>query len=388
MVSAAERRARMALACVSEPGEPGLSALVSERGGLEVWDAVRRRQDSPVWSRRVAGLDLPAVEAATEAAGARFVVPGDPEWPAGLADLAGAEELSDRGGVPIGLWVRGAESLARLTQRSVAVVGSRAATSYGQGVAADLAAELCASGVSVLSGGAFGIDAAAHRGALAGSGSSRASGADGSGGAAVGTLAVMASGVDVVYPRGNAGLLEEVARRGLIVSEHPPGEHPTRIRFLGRNRLIAALSQACVVVEATARSGARNTAAWAQRCGRVVAAVPGSVHSAQSVTPHRLIATAEASLITSAADLLGLLAPLQTTLPPPPAHHQRRVMDGWDPLAVAVREVLPARGTLTAGEVSLRSRRELPDCLAALAWLEQEGQVECRTDGGWALMRP
>ncbi|MVA77094.1 DNA-protecting protein DprA [Auraticoccus sp. F435] len=369
-----ERRARMALACVAEPGDPEMSALVHERGGEEVWEAVRRRGDGSVWARRVAALELDRMVELTERCGSRFVVPGDEEWPDELTTLATAEPLADRGGVPIGLWLRGPARLGAVASRAVALVGSRAATSYGQGVATDLAADLASERVAVISGGAYGVDAAAHRGALVtGPGS---------------TLAVLASGVDVVYPRGNAALLEEVARRGLLVSEHPPGEHPTRVRFLGRNRLIAALSQATVVVEATARSGARNTASWALRCGRVLAAVPGSVHSAQSVTPHRLIAAAEATLVTSAADVLALLAPLDAAQAPLPARGHPRLMDDWDPVAVAVREALPARGGLGVAEISLRSGQEPAECLAALAWLEQEEQVVCGPRGEWRLVRP
>lgn len=368
-----ERTARMALACVCEPGDPDVTALVQERGGVAVWEAVRARTDSPVWARRVAALRLDRVLAAMESVDARFVVPGDAEWPEGLQALACAEPVVDRGGVPIGLWVRGPVPLAEAVGRSVAVVGSRAATSYGQGVATDLAADLATQGVGVVSGGAYGIDAAAHRGALAASSAA--------------TVAVLASGVDVAYPRGNSALLQEVARRGLLVSEHPPGEHPTKVRFLGRNRLIAALSQVCVVVEATARSGARNTASWALRCGRVLAAVPGSVHSAQSVTPHRLIAGAEAALVTGAADVLGLLGPLEATRTEAP-HGQRRLMDDWDEIAVAVREALPARGSLSVGDLSLRSGREVPECLAALAWLEVEGHVQPTSQGEWRLVRP
>ncbi|RCK68230.1 DNA-protecting protein DprA [Desertihabitans brevis] len=306
------------------------------------------------------------------AVGARFVVPGDEEWPAQLEDLAGCEPLSDRGGVPLGLWVRGAGRLGQLAAGAVAVVGARAATTYGQGVAQDMAFDLTAQGTAVISGGAFGIDAAAHRGALAAGG---------------GTVAVLASGVDVAYPRANQTLFSQVEEHGLLVSEHPPGEHPTKVRFLGRNRLIAALSAATVVVEATARSGARNTASWATRCGRVLAAVPGSVHSAQSVTPHRLIADGEGVLVTGAADVLALLAPLDATRPGAPGHQQRRLLDDWDPGTVAVREALPARGGLTVSEISLRSGLDVPDCLAHLAWLEQEGHVTSSGTGEWHLQR-
>ena len=155
-------------------------------------------------------------------------------------------------------------------ERSVAIVGSRAATAYGSGIATDLAADLVEQGVTVLSGGAFGIDVAAHRGALAGGGP---------------TVCVLASGVDVAYPPGHASIFASLARDQLLVSELPPSAHPTRVRFLARNRLIAAMSRGTVVVEAALRSGARNTAGWALGCGRPLMAVPGPVYSRASTTP-------------------------------------------------------------------------------------------------------
>ena len=216
-------------------------------------------------------------------AGVRFVIPGDQEWPSGLDDLRHAAPIQRRSGEPFGLWLRGPGHLAQWMERSVAIVGSRAATAYGTGVATDLAADLVDRKVTVVSGGAFGIDTAAHRGALASGGP---------------TVCVVANGVDVAYPPANAALFDALARDQLLVSELPPGAHPTRVRFLARNRLIAAMSQGTIVVEAALRSGARNTASWATECGRPLMAVPGSVYSRASTAPHLMIRNAQAVLVT------------------------------------------------------------------------------------------
>ena len=178
-------------------------------------------------------------------------------------------------------------------QRSVAIVGSRAATAYGNGITTDLSVDLAERGVTVVSGGAFGIDAAAHRGALAAGGP---------------TVGVLACGVDVAYPAANEQLFEQLARDHLLVSELPPGAHPTRVRFLARNRLIAAMSSATVVVEAALRSGARNTAGWALECGRPLMAVPGSVYSRASSAPHLMIRSGQAVLVTNAAEVMELVS--------------------------------------------------------------------------------
>ena len=165
-------------------------------------------------------------------------------------------------------------SSALLIAVAPGVVGSRASTAYGEHVASDLSEGLCRRGVAVVSGAAFGIDGAAHRAALA---------ADGC------TVAVLAGGLDVPYPAGHSSLMYRIRAAGLLVSEYPPGIRPARHRFLARNRLVAALSGATVVVEAGLRSGAANTAAWARALGRVVCAVPGPVTSSASAGCHALI---------------------------------------------------------------------------------------------------
>ena len=288
-----ERDARMALSCAVDGGEPEAALLVERLGAQGAWARIGEGALGEPLARRAAATDVQVVQRLADRSGTRFVVPGDEEWVEGLDDLARAEPIQHRGGVPFGLWLRGPGHLGQLTARSVGVVGSRAATAYGSGVATDLGAELAELGTTVVSGMAFGIDAAAHRGALVVGGP---------------TLAVVANGVDVAYPPGNAALFDAVVRDNLLVSELPPGAHPTRIRFLARNRLIAALSLGTVVVEAALRSGARNTAGWALQCQRPLMAVPGPVHSRASTAPHLMIRNGQATLVTSAAEVMELVA--------------------------------------------------------------------------------
>ena len=194
------------------------------------------------------------------------------------------------GRAPLGLWVRGPLRLDALPA-PVAVVGSRSATTYGTDVAAELAAGLARAGSAVVSGAAFGIDQAAHRGALAGDGP---------------TVAVLACGVDRAYPAAHQRLLDHLAEHGAVVSELAPGCAPTRLRFLARNRIIAALSRGTVVVEAAVRSGALNTASWTARLNRPLMGVPGPVTSAPSEGVHQLIRSGAATLVTRADDVLEL----------------------------------------------------------------------------------
>jgi DNA processing protein len=236
-----------------------------------------------------------------ETADLRAITPDSPEWPTQLDDLP------DR---PERLWLRGPGDLADLTARAVAMVGSRAATSYGTHIAAELAYDLARHGVTIISGGAFGIDAAAHRAALS---------------ADTATVLVAAHGLDRTYPAGHAALFEQIARTGLIVSEHPPGTAPTRSRLVHRNRIIAALAQATVVVEAAARSGALSTAAQACALHHPVRAVPGPITSATSVGCHTLLRDRHAALATSAADILTHLTDVsRLTRPGGPAQTDRQ----------------------------------------------------------------
>ncbi len=361
-----EKRARMALSCAVDAGEPEAARLVARVGAQGAWAKIGEGALGEPLARRVAVTDLDRVERFAARVGARFVVPGDPEWVAGLDDLAHVEPIQRRGGAPFGLWLRGPGQLTELAGRSVAVVGSRAATAYGAGVATDLGAELAERGVTVVSGMAFGIDAAAHRGALAGGGP---------------TVAVLANGLDLAYPSGNTSLFEAVAKDHLVVSELPPGAHPTRIRFLARNRLIAALSNGTVVVEAALRSGARNTAGWALECGRPLMAVPGPVHSRASTAPHLMIRNGSATLVTCAADVLELVSGLGEH-PVLPGPTPQRATDTLTDEQLAVFEATPARRRVSFGEIALAAGVPVPSCLVALQVLQDLGLVEA-SEQGW-----
>ncbi|MDQ3616706.1 MAG: DNA-processing protein DprA [Actinomycetota bacterium] len=293
-----DRVARAALSRLVEPGDTRLARLVGQLGAARVYDLLRAEEDiAGVYTdvaARLRGLDPERELEEAASRGIRFICPGDPEWPIRLDDLDRAEPLQGRGGVPLGLWARGPLSLGDACRMSAAVVGSRSATSYGTQVASEIAAALASEGVGVVSGAAFGIDQAAHRAALAMKGQ---------------TVAVLACGVDRPYPAAHKQLLDYIVDVGVVVSELPPGCSPTRLRFLSRNRVIAALTLGTVIVEAAVRSGALNTANWASRLNRVLMGVPGPVTSAPSEGVHQLIRYRGASLVTKGADVLELVSP-------------------------------------------------------------------------------
>lgn len=362
-----EREARMALAAVCESGDPRIGPLVARFGAPGVWEGLLRTTADTPWARRAKTFEARPIRLLARRHGFRYVIPGDPEWPAGLADLSTCEPVQEMAGPPLGLWVQGEVPLASALSGSVAIVGSRASSAYGDRMAGDLAAGLAEARVTVVSGGAYGIDAAAHRGALAERGV---------------TVAVLAGGLDEPYPRAHAGLLAEIAGSGLLVSEHHPGEHPTRRRFLARNRLIAAMTAATVLVEAALRSGARNTVSWATVCHRPVLAVPGPAGSATSQTPHRLIREGEAVLVTAVGHILEAMRPLGT-VPEEERPRTARLFDGLDRAESAVLEALPSRGGRDAAELSLRAGLDLPVTLAVLGRLATAGLARARPDGRW-----
>lgn len=296
-----ERTARIALSMIVEPDDAVTGRLLGELGALELFrlaegeDAVPGLStvDARVWRAQFQRSDTRTLEqnlVGAERAGIGTLISGDKEWPSALDDLG------DRR--PYVLWTRGTTSfLARPLSDLVTITGARASTSYGEHVAAELASDLASAERIVVAGGAYGIEGAAHRAALA-------SGGD--------TIAVMANGVDRMYPMGHRELLERVADLGLLVSEVPPGAVPTRHRFIARARVMAALSAATLVVEAGARSGSMTVARRAHELGRTVGAVPGPVTSATSVGPNRLIRDRIASLVADSSDLAGLANPGRT----------------------------------------------------------------------------
>ncbi|CAN5205075.1 DNA-processing protein DprA [soil metagenome] len=365
-----DRVARAALSRLSEPGDLRLRAVVVELGAERVFDLLRHEQDvRGVYTdvaERLRGLDPEGELSMAADRGIRFLCPGDSEWPGQLGDLDSAGAVNDRGGEPLGLWVRGPLSLATVTARAAAVVGSRSATTYGADVAGQIGACLAGAGTTVVSGAAFGIDVAAHRGALAARGP---------------TVAVLACGVDRAYPAAHKTLLDYISERGLVVSELPPGCAPTRLRFLSRNRMIAALAQGTVVVEAAVRSGALNTAHWAGRLGRIVMGVPGPVTSAPSTGVHELIRRGEAQLVTAGEHVLELLAPVGEQLTDP----LRAVERPTDRLDISTRQVLdavPVSRPADAGSITRTAGVSVPVASRALATLHSLGIVE-RLAEGW-----
>lgn len=224
--------------------------------------------------------------------GAELLIPGDDDWPRGVDDLGRH--------APIVLWVRGSAGDLNGARRAVALVGARACSAYGQQVATDAAWHLARRGVTLNSGGAYGIDGAVHRAAI------RAGGR---------TVAFLAGGVDRLYPAGHHALLESIIDNGCLVSEVPCGTTPSKWRFLQRNRLIAAASRATVVVEAGSRSGSLNTAGHAAHLGRPLGAVPGPVTTAHSIGCHRLLREYDATCVTSGDDMLQLIEPFHGSAP-------------------------------------------------------------------------
>ena len=318
------------------------------------------------WRARIAGHDGDADRdlRIMERLGARLITPDSSEWP---------EQLDDLGlDAPTALWVRGPGNLAELADVSCALVGARAATGYGTALAKNTAFELARDCVTVISGGAFGIDAAAHAGALAAS-SGRAS-----------TIALMAGGVDRMYPRGNADLLEELCRNHLVVSECPPGATPMRHRFLARNRLIAALSTAVVVVEAGWRSGAINTAHHAAELGRPLGAFPGRASDVESAGCHRLIRDAGAVLVAEADHVRELLgtADIAELFSRESAQAHGKQADGLSDAELKVFSALPVQRGVDCSTLAVRAGLDPQSTTAALAALELAGLAQ-RSGDEW-----
>lgn len=305
------RFARVALGTMIEPGDTDAGTLVDAMGpaaavaciaaeldgaellgrmGADASSARQRSRMSDALARwRARGSPETGVRALEMAAHVRasLLTPEDAAWPQGLTSLGAGE--------PVALWLRGDPERLVALDRSISLVGARAATGYGEHVAMESAAGLGDRGFAIVSGGAYGIDGAAHRAAVA---------------SGHGTVAFLAGGVDRLYPAGHSDLLRRIADTGLLIGELPCGSTPTRWRFLMRNRLIAAVSSATVVVEAGHRSGSLNTAGHAAELGRPLGAVPGPVTSPASAGCHRLIREYAATCVTSVDEMAELAGPI------------------------------------------------------------------------------
>lgn len=318
------------------------------------------------WKARASVVDTDADRRALEDVGGWLCVPEDDDWPAQL-DQLGLQS-------PVALWGRGRRTaLGRWPGDAVAIVGSRDVTSYGRSITFDLAGALAARGRTIISGGAYGVDEAAHRAALA------------TGVGPVPTVAVMAGGVDRLYPRGNQELLERVCAEGTVVSESPPGTMPARYRFLDRNRLIAALSAATVLTESRWRSGAQNTAHHADQLSKPVGAVPGSIHSAASAGCHRLIREGAAVLVSDVEEVLSLLEPLGAVAESAPAE-QLQIFDGLSQQDRMLADALPVRSGASIDALVSATGLPVRLLLGALRRLERDG-LALERDGLWRRPR-
>nr|NLD41828.1 DNA-protecting protein DprA [Actinomycetales bacterium] len=368
-----ERLARAAWSRLTEPGDPHAGATLASLGAVDAlaWlrASARRPEQLPRsqracverWAPRLEGLEPERDVAAFSRLGGRVVIPGDPEWPEALADLGPA--------APHALWVRGAGHVpgSAGVPGGIAMVGSRASTRYGETVARELAFGIADAGYRIISGGAYGIDAAAHRGALAAT--------------PEGTVAVLAGGADRLYPAGNEAMLRSITEGGLVIAELAPGASPTRHRFLARNRVIAALGAATVVVEAAHRSGALSTANHAADLLRPLGAVPGPVTSAASSGCHRLLREGKAVCVTMVEEVLELAGPAGVFGAEPEV--EPGLLDGLDPLESRVFDALPAHVGAEVSSLVRASGLGIAEVLGALGSLQIAGRVR-RSGDRWA----
>lgn len=376
--------ARVVLAWLAEPGSRALHQLVARHGPVE---ALRLLASGSLTGHlaeaaaaRLGGREptrlADQLREHSRRIGAEIIVPESKLWPAALDDLArlgsGCTDRIDTETLPPhALWLRGPLPIDEAVNRCVAIVGARASTSYGDHVASDLAHGLADRGWTIISGGAFGIDASAHKGALA---------ADGA------TIAVMACGVDRFYPAGNSALLERITHQGLIISEWPPGAAPHRVRFLIRNRVIAALARGTIMVEASARSGARQTLRRARQLGRRAMAVPGPITSDMSVGCHeelRRDGDDRVRLVTTVPQVLEEIGAVGDDLAPRATGPSR----AHDSLSMLEQHLVDATPHGGAGVEQIAAAAGVPVlyAVAALPVLEMRGHVQREPDGTYRL---
>ena len=309
------------------------------------------------WRPRLSSTEVIRSLQQARRTGTALLLPSDPLWPVGVGDLERH--------APLALWWRGRTDALAALRHSIALVGARAATGYGEHVALEAAAGLVDRGLAVVSGAAYGIDGMVHRSALASNGT---------------TVAFLAGGVDRFYPSGHDALLNRIVETGAVASEVPCGVPPTKWRFLQRNRLIAAASQATVVLEAGWRSGSLNTAGHAGTLGRPLGAVPGPVTSAASAGCHRLIREFSAVCVTN-ADEMAELAPLE-----PAALRQAQISEHHSDES-RLADALSARSPRDATDLARRSGLSVATVQALLGTIELEGRVR-ENERGWLRVDP
>jgi DNA processing protein len=372
------RQDRLGLSLVVEPGDPRLRNLLSTYEPSEVLAAIMGRHRlaeiriPEAWVERGRDLDRTAERAAAraKAAGLRWITPGDKEWPAALSDLDHIEPLQGATGAPVGLWLRGVGHLAEMSEQSVAIVGARDCTTYGAECASEMAADCADAGWTVISGAAYGVDGCAHRGAFLMNAQ---------------TAGVLACGADLDYPKSHGALIARISEVGVVLSEQAPGEKPLKNRFLSRNRLIAALTQGTVVIEAAVRSGSLNTLNWADQLGRTTMALPGPVTSQQSAGTHAAMRAGKAVLVTNGREVVAELSGLGAATEEQPS----LPLTEFDRLPAAARTTLDGLDWSTArkvSEIASTVRLSTREVRGALDVLERRG-LAMRAGAEWMLSR-
>jgi DNA processing protein len=354
--------------CGSTPSQQDWLALKAlDRDGAEFTAMLRRKLGESIerWRRRRKFFRPSAALDYSASIGGDFLIPEDERWPDALADLNDS--------APLGLWTLGAGQVPAV-DRAIAIVGSREATRYGGSATSMLVRKARSMGLTVISGGAYGIDAHAHREALVNQGSG------------LPTVAVLAGGLDRLYPAGNVDLLRQIAVDGLLITEMPPGMRPNRYRFLNRNQLIAALSSATIVVEARYRSGALSTANHAHNLNRSVGAVPGPIDVPSSAGCHRLIKETPTLLIDHPSDLEALYGTTDVSSTLSHETANQRDYDILDVEEMLVFEALPLFAETRLGQLSEQTGLSVPRIAGILSMLDREGLAEKR-QGGWRKRR-
>lgn len=359
-----ESDCRLVLSWISDHLDLHLARTIQARGSKFALESITLNSAArPSERRRISRLNqinsINEIKEYLTAKEIEYLTPESEFWPEQLNDLAAA--------TPIGLFVKG-EKLT-LKDQSVAIVGTRNATSYGARVTQELAFELANFGYTIVSGGALGIDVIAHHSTLLAKGT---------------TICVQANGLDNFYPKANQELISRIVDNGAVVSEYPPGRPPGKSQFLERNRIIAALAGGVVVVEAPKISGSLSTANHASKISRMVMAFPGEVSSDNSTGTNELIKTKQAEIITNHLDVIELLAPLGQLPPEQKEISNHSIFDRLSDNAKLVFETLPLRGGFEIQEIVNRSGLDRVEVIAALSELEIFSAAR-KVTTGWVM---
>ena len=362
--SLTENDARLVLSWISDHIDPQLARAIDSRGAKGAIEIITTSSAArPSERRRIARLNqinsMAELKMQLERNKIEYLTPQSEFWPEQLNDL----EMHS----PIGLFLRGDKRA--LLDTSVAIVGTRNATSYGSRITQELAYELATFGFTIVSGGAFGIDVIAHHSTLLAKGA---------------TICVQANGLDNFYPKANSELITRITQNGAVVSEYPPGRTPNKSQFLDRNRIIAALAGGVVVVEAPKISGSLSTANHANKLSRMVMAFPGEVTSENSLGTNELIKTKQAEIITGYQDVVELLSPLGQAPIPIEEIANSSIFDSLSDKSKLVFETLPLRGGFEIPEIVNRSGLDRIEVISAITELQINSAIR-KSLTGWVI---